>query len=233
MTESQGDARGVAVDPALLQRYLLRELTDAESAEVESRVAEDPGWAAALASEAQLELLILDAAADVAARERAARPADVAPPESPWWERALAALRGPAGFALAAVAAAWLVVVLPDRGASPAAVTWTVDPVLGEVAQRSSTPDAAPVPTFSEGSQIAVTLRPSTRPKAGVAPRIDLAVDGVAVASAGRVEVAPEGAVSVRLVVGRDLPPLAPGEHRLSIQIQGEPHEVVFRVRGP
>jgi hypothetical protein len=81
MTESRGDVQGVAVDPSLLQRYLLRELTDAESADVESRVAADPGWAAALASEAQMELMILDAAADVAAREREARPAVAAPAE--------------------------------------------------------------------------------------------------------------------------------------------------------
>jgi hypothetical protein len=233
MTESRDDGHGVAVDPALLQRYLLRELTDAESADVESRVAEDPGWAAALASEAQLELMILDAAADVAARERASRPVEAEPAAAPWWERLLAALRGPGGFALVAVAAALLIVVAPERGASPSAVTWTVDPVLGEVAQRSSAPTEASIPTFSPGSQISVTLRPSTRWTPGATPRVELAVDGAALATEGRVDVAREGAVSVRLVVGEDLPPLAPGEHHLSIRVDGAPLDVAFRVRVP
>lgn len=217
------------VDLELIDRYLLREASPAEVAEVEGLVATDPSWAAAVRRQAEVELALMGAVDELVAR---AVPAEAAP--RGWWARLLHAIAGPGGVALVVVTAAALLFapirVAPDG--APGDVRWTVDPVLGEVADRSEGAAAGLPPVFGAGSLMSVTLRPASRLPRGAAPAVEVLLDDAPLGGA-KIEVAPEGAVSVKLTFGDGVPAPAPGPHTLTIWIGGAPHAVPFVFRAP
>lgn len=195
------------VDPDLVARFVLRETTDAEAAEVSRLVKEDPAWAAELKLQAQLDLHVF--AGFDALRGQAPTPA-------------------PRGWL------AWLPalltkgrVVVPALTFAAGALLWlqvqpTVDYALelhgGESAIRA---DAAPTGRYTQGSSLDLVLRASEPTQAR--PEVTVAIDGALVPGA-RVERVDGGTIRVSGTFGAELPALQPGPHTLTVTVDGAEH---------
>ena len=191
------------VDPDLVARFVLRETTDAEAAEVSRLVKEDPAWAAELKLQAQLDLHVF--AGFDALRDRTPAPA-------------------PRGWF------AWLPdwrIVVPALTFAAGALLWlqvqpTVDYALelhgGESAIRA---DAAPTGMYTHGSSLDLVLRASEPTQAR--PEVTVAIDGAPVSGA-RVERIDGGTIRVSGTFGAELPALQPGPHTLTVTVDGAEH---------
>lgn len=204
------------VDRDLLQLYVLGELDDARSAEVEQKVAEDPAWAEALQAEATLEVGLFEVMDEV--------PAAVVAPAAPtpWWLKLWRQLRAPAlGLTLAAGAA-----LLMFRGEDPLPA-YQLEVRSGEAVVRSAaaTPTTA---TYTRGSSLALVLRPETRVIG--APQVQVLIDGAPLRGV-RLEHLDGGAVEIGGVFGEDLQEPAVGEHTLTVRIGEQVFEHSFAWR--
>ena len=211
------------VDHELLQLYVLGQLDDARSAEVERRVAEDPAWAEALQAEATLEVAmfeVVDAAPAVAVEAPAVAP-------TPWWVDLWRRLRAPVvGLAMVAGAALLVVRLGPDA----AAPSYQLEVHSGEAKVRSSAP--AGTPTYTRGSSLSLVLRPATRVVG--APQVQVRLDGAPLDGV-HIEALDGGTVEIGGVFGEDLREPGAGEHHVEISVGGQAfdHAFVWRPAAP
>jgi hypothetical protein len=200
------------VDRDTLALYLLEELDDRATAEVERLVSEDPEWAAALQEEAQFELAMFEVADAAAARRM---PVVVpAEPEAPvsW----LATLRQwflPAVPVLAL--AALLVVGLPSSTPAPLP-GYTLELVHGgEAMVRGAELPSSDLPIYTHGSAMELRLVPATA--YGGRLSVVVTVDGAPVSVTP--EITEKGTVRIYGVFGDDLPAQTPGPHRVEVRL--------------
>lgn len=207
------------VDRELLQLYVLGELDDARSAEVERLVEAEPAWAEALQAEATLEVSLFDVVD--------AAPAEVAPAVEagvPWWLSMWRRLRAPVVGLTLALGAALVVVQVSGDPELPA---YSMEVQSGEAQLRSAAP-VAEAPTYTRGSSLSLVLRPATRVIGS--PQVRVELDGAPLQGV-RVEHLEGGAVEIRGVFGEDLQEPAVGAHRVKVLIGAQDFEHAFTWR--
>jgi anti-sigma factor RsiW len=206
------------VDRELLQLYVLGELDDARSAEVERLVAADPAWAEALQAEATLEVALFDVV------DAAPEAAPAVEAGAPWWLSMWRRLRAPAVGLTLALGAALVVVQVSGEPELPA---YSMEVQSGEAQLRSAAP-TADAPTYTRGSSLSLVLRPATRVLG--APQVRVELDGAPLRGV-RVEHLEGGAVEIRGVFGEDLQEPAVGAHRVKVLIGTQDFEHAFTWR--
>lgn len=190
------------VDSDLVARFVLREVTEAEAAEVKRLVAEDPAWARELREQALLDVHLHEAFE----QRKEARP--VASP-TPWWAR----LRR------------WWPVVVPTL-ALAAALLWVGEPAPTyelEVHGGESTLRATSAPTlrYTRGSSLDLVLRaaaPTT-----VLPEVVVLLDGAPLEGL-EVRQVEGGSVELQGVFGEEIAEPSPGPHLLVVRVAGVEH---------
>lgn len=206
------------VNRSQLELYILGELDDAASAEVERLVAVDPAWAAALQAEAQLEMAVFevaDAAPSPVAESVAAKA-----PSPTLGERLWRTLFGPAGLGLAVAAMAAMFVVFSGPASQVDLPPYQLEMNGGEAAVRSAPkPGPQGVPTYTRGSTLSMVVRPQTRVIAS--PQVDVLLDGAPLTGV-KLDHLDGGTVEISGVFSEDLVEPTPGEHRLLVRVGGQ-----------
>jgi hypothetical protein len=215
------------VDRDQIALYLLDELNDTATADVERLVADDANWAAALQEEAQMDMAIYAVVDEALAQEAAVAGVQTSPQAATgearqgqaWWRRWLV----PA--ALGPMLAAWLLVVgLP--GSPEQMPSYELEMVSrGEMMTRGEADPKAGPAVFTDGSGLKLVLRP--KKAYGAKPQVRVSIDGDVVDVDLRIT--GSGAVRIQGVFGDDLPSLSVGDHQLEVRIAapGEDLDVV------
>ena len=207
------------VDRDLLGLYLLGELGDRASEEVEHLVAEDAAWAAALQEEAQLEMQLFEVAEAAGQREEAVEPVP-SQPQVPGWMMTARRWWFGLGGALAATLA--LLLIIPDIPPPEPLPGYSLElRSTGEATLRGGDePDAVPaeLPRFVEGSVLEFAFVPDVAVEGDL--EVQLFLDGQLTSVAP--ELTPKGVVRFSGVFGEDLPILSDGKHTLRVLVMRE-----------
>lgn len=208
------------VNPSQLELYILGELDDAASAEVERLVAEDPAWAAALQAEAQLEMAVFEVADAAPSPVAESVAAAVKAPSPSFGERLWRTLFGPAGLGLAVAAMAAALVVFSGPTSTVDLPPYQLEINAGEAVVRSAPkPGPQGVPTYTRGSTLSMVVRPQTRVIAS--PQVDVLLDGAPLVGV-KLDHLDGGTVEISGVFSEDLVEPTPGEHRLLVRVGGQ-----------
>ena len=192
------------VDADLVARFVLRETTDAEAAEVTRLVAEDPAWKAELQAQALLDVHMHEAFDALRAEKPATAPARPSRVAS-WfsgWRLALPTL------ALAMAAVLWL-----RPGPT---VGYEVELHGGESVVRAAGRPADGPHRFTRGSSLDLVLRAQATTDAF--PEVTVTLDGAPLAGV-QVEHVPGGSIHLTGVFGEGLAEPAPGAHTLNVRV--------------
>jgi anti-sigma factor RsiW len=201
------------VDPDLVARFVLRETTDAEHAEVKRLVAEDPAWADELRQQALLDVQLHEAF-------DALRAAPVALPGPSLLQRLRALLLPVVPVLAMAGAALWLLSTDPQG-------TYSLEVHGGESSLRSA-PSAGH--RYTRGSALDLVLRAEV--PTATEPAVTLLLDGAPLPGA-EVRYAKGGSILIRGVFGDTLPELEPGPHRLVVEVAGATHTLDLQWEAP
>lgn len=203
------------VDADLVARFVLRETTDAEAAEVTRLVAEDPAWKAELQAQALLDVHMHEAFDALRADSRAERPAAAPARQSSlasWfsgWRLALPTL------ALAMAAVLWL-----RPGPT---VGYEVELHGGEsVVRAAGRPEDGPR-RFTHGSSLDLVLRAQATTDAF--PDVTVSLDGAPLAGV-QIERVPGGSIHLTGVFGEGLAEPSRGAHKLTVRVGDQTHDL-------
>lgn len=199
------------VDADLVARFVLRETTDAEAAEVTRLVAEDPAWKAELQAQALLDVHMHEAFDALRAEVPGAAPARQSSLAS-WfssWRLALPTL------ALAMAAVLWL-----RPGPS---VGYEVELHGGESVVRAAGRPADGPRRFTHGSSLDLVLRAQATTDAF--PEVTVTLDGAPLAGV-QIEHVPGGSIHLTGVFGEGLAEPRPGAHKLTVRVGEQAHDL-------
>lgn len=199
------------VDADLVARFVLRETTDAEAAEVTRLVAEDPAWKAELQAQALLDLHMHEAFDALRAERPATAPARQSSLAS-WfsgWRLALPTL------ALAMAAVLWL-----RPGPT---VGYEVELHGGESVVRAAGRPAEGPRRFTHGSSLDLVLR--AQATTDTFPEVAVTLDGAPLAGV-QIEHVPGGSIRLTGVFGEGLAEPSPGAHTLAVRVGDQAHDL-------